>query len=179
MAKDRSSEADEPLLVTDPKEIAEIEAENTLRQFDAAMLELRRWISNPRYKLRPSTILKLNRIALERLSKYAGVFRPSDIKITGSSHQPAPADEVPELVEEFCEYIADNWQRKSAIHLSSYALWRLNWIHAFVDGNGRTARIVSYLILCAKLGYRLPGVKTIPEQIASGKQPTGQRLKGV
>jgi hypothetical protein len=29
--------------------------------------------------------------------------------------------------------------------------------------------VVSYLIICAKLGYRLPGVNTIPEQIAANK----------
>ncbi|WP_084018905.1 Fic family protein [Mesorhizobium sp. LNHC221B00] len=171
MTNDRSSEADDPLLVTDAQEIARIEAENTLRQFDGAMSELRKWIGNPRYKLRPSTILRLNRIALERLSKYAGVFRPGDIKITGSGHLPISSDQVPDLVEEFCDYIEKNWDGKSAIHLSAYALWRLNWIHPFVDGNGRTARIVSYLILCARLGYRLPGTKTIPEQIAANKQP--------
>lgn len=168
---DRSSEAQEPLLVTDAQEIARIEAENTLRQFDAAMQELKTWINNPPYALRPSVILKFNRIALERLSKYAGVFRPSNIKITGSGHQPQSAEKVPELMEAFCDYITANWNASSAIHLSAYALWRLNWIHPFVDGNGRTARIVSYLILCAKLGYRLPGSKTIPEQIAANKQP--------
>lgn len=177
MTNDRSSEADDPLLVTDGQEIARIEAENTLRQFDGAMAELRKWVGNPRYSLKPSTILRLNRIALDRLSKYAGVFRPGDIKITGSGHSPISADQVPDFVEEFCEYIQNNWQEKSAIHLSAYALWRLNWIHPFVDGNGRTARIVSYLILCAKLGYRLPGTKTIPEQIAANKQPYYRALE--
>jgi fido (protein-threonine AMPylation protein) len=174
---DRSSEADEPLLVTDAQEIARIEAENTLRQFDAAMQELRKWIGNPQYKLRTSLILKFNRVALERLSKYAGVFRPSDIKITGSGHVPQPADKVPELVEGFCDYVSENWNTKTAIHLAAYALWRLNWIHPFVDGNGRTSRIVSYLILCAKLGYRLPGTTTIPEQIAQNKKPYYEALE--
>ena len=178
MTKDRSSEADEPSLVTDAQEIARIEAENTLRQFDVAMVELRKWIGNPQYRFRPSVILQLNRIALERLSKYAGVFRPGDIRIKGSSHSPIPAEQVPGLVEEFCDYLTDNWDEKSAIHLSAYALWRLNWIHPFVDGNGRTARIVSYLILCAKLGYRLPGTRTIPEQIAKNKQPYYLALEG-
>jgi Fic family protein len=48
---------------------------------------------------------------------------------------------------------------------------RLNWIHPFRDGNGRTSRAVSYLVLCARLGMRLPGTKTIPERIAGNKQP--------
>lgn len=171
MANDRSSEADEPVLVQDAQEIARIEAENTLRQFDAAMHELQEWIGNRSYKLRASIILRFNRIALNRLSKYAGVYRPGEIKIKGSSHAPIPAEIVPEQMEEFCDYINENWHDKSPIHLSAYALWRLNWIHPFVDGNGRTSRIVSYLVICAKLGYRLPGTNTIPEQISSNKTP--------
>jgi hypothetical protein len=46
-----------------------------------------------------------------------------------------------------------------------------NGLRPFVDGNGRTSRIMSYPVLCAKLGYRLPGTKTIPERIAESKKP--------
>jgi Fic family protein len=38
-----------------------------------------------------------------------------------------------------------------------------------VDGNGRTARVTSFVVLCARLGYRLPGSTTIPEQISGNK----------
>jgi Fic family protein len=50
-------------------------------------------------------------------------------------------------------------------------MWRLNWIHPFDDGNGRTARAASYLVLCAKLISRLPGKPTIPDLIAEKKKP--------
>jgi Fic family protein len=171
MTNDRSSEADEPQLVGDKQAIARIEAENTLKQFDATIRELQAWLGNDGYQLRPSTILGLNRVALNRLSRYAGIFRPGSITIRGSSHAPVPAELVPRYTEEFCDYVNANWKKGSAVHLAAYALWRLNWIHPFVDGNGRTARVISYLILCAKMGYRLPGTKTIPEQIAQNKQP--------
>ncbi len=167
--KDRASEAEHVDIVLDPKKVAHVEAENTLKQFDAAMFELDRWVADPNFSLRPSLILKLHRIALAGLSNYAGVFRPGGIKITGSKHIPVPGDEVPEKIEEFCDYINSKWSQASAMHLSAYALWKLNWIHPFADGNGRTSRIISYLILCAKLGYRLNGTKTIPDQIADNK----------
>ena len=48
-------------------------------------------------------------------------------------------------------------------------MWRTNWIHPFTNGNGRTARAVSYLVLCARLGYELPGTPTIPEMIERNK----------
>ena len=69
-----------------------------------------------------------------------------------------------------CEYVNDN-QGKSALHWSAYVMWRLNWIHPFAGGNGRTSRAVSYLVLCARLGYKLVGTDTIPEQIVANRQP--------
>jgi Fic family protein len=44
-------------------------------------------------------------------------------------------------------------------------MWRLNWIHPFTDGNGRTSRALSYALLNIKLGYVLPGSPTILQQI--------------
>ena len=76
---------------------------------------------------------------------------------------------VPEEMQHMCDYINDNWEKSSPIHLAAYALWKLNWIHPFTDGNGRTARALSYLLLCLRLGYRLPGANTIPAQISQDK----------
>jgi Fic family protein len=69
-----------------------------------------------------------------------------------------------------CDYVNQNWGR-SALHLAAYVLWRINWIHPFADGNGRTARAVSYILLSIKLDSLLPGTKTIPDQIAADKKP--------
>jgi Fic family protein len=177
MASDRSSEADTPALITDRNEIAEKEAENTLRQFDFSMSELQKWIGNPNYKLRPSLILTLNRYALEGVSPYAGVFRPAGIIISGSKHQPVAATDVAAAMEELCDYVNDNWNKFTPVHLAAYVMWRLNWIHPFVDGNGRTSRVVSNLVMSAKLGFRLPGQNTIPEQISANKAPYYKALE--
>lgn len=141
------------------------------------MLELESWIKTGNYRLRPSLILRLHGILLDRLSNYPGVYRPADIVIKGSRHEPPPASYVPRLIEDLCDYVNENWDKRSAVHLSAFILWRLNWIHAFVDGNGRTARIVSYLVLCAHSKVRLPGDLTIPEQISRNKQPYYEALE--
>jgi Fic family protein len=112
----------------------------------------------------------------ERISAYAGNYRPSDIEIGGSKHRPVGAHLVLEEVEALCDYVNENWD-KSAIHLAAYVMWRLNWIHPFTDGNGRTARAISYLVLCVRLGDRLPGRKTIPEQISTDKKPYYEALE--
>ena len=81
-------------------------------------------------------------------------------------------------MEELCEYVNDKWTEKSPIHLSAYVMWRLNWIHPFTDGNGRTSRAVSYLVLCIRLQALLPGKVTIPEQIEQDRIPYYHALEG-
>jgi Fic family protein len=54
----------------------------------------------------------------------------------------------------------------------------MNWIHPFADGNGRTGRAVSYVVMSIKLDSLLPGTPTIPEQIASNKDPYYKALEG-
>jgi Fic family protein len=174
---ERYSQADEPQLVTDPDEIARVESENALRQFDAAMEEYDAWMKSSKYRLRLSLILRLHRVLMETLSEYAGIPRPATVTIEGSRHKPPRADEVPALLEELCDYINEHWNDRSAVHLAAFVLWRMNWIHPFSDGNGRTARIVSYLVLCAHSRNRLPGELTIPEQIARNKQPNYEALE--
>lgn len=175
---DRHSRAAEPELVQDEDRKAELEALNQLRQFDEVADQIDHWLHPERpFRLRPSAVLGLNRIALEGLSVYAGSYRPSDIEIGGSKHQPPPAINVPSLLEELCEYVNDNWDSTTPVHLAAYIMWRLNWVHPFVDGNGRTSRAVSYLVLCIRLGYRLPGEQTIPEQISEDKSPYYRALE--
>lgn len=174
---DRHSEALEVELISDPEQKAHQEAKNGLRQFDNAIEQIEYWLQPERpFKLRPSAILTLNRLALDGLSRYAGNFRPSDVEIHGSKHRPPPAHLVPGLVEELCDYVNDNWNR-APIHLASFILWRLNWIHPFVDGNGRTTRALSFVVLCVRLGYRVPGTNTIPEQISRNKDPYYKALE--
>ncbi len=156
---------------TDLDEIARREARNALRQFDAVVEIINDALQSDRpFKLRPSTALELSRLAIEGTNEFAGVYRPHEIGIEGSKHQPPPAKDVPALVEEMCDYVSESWHR-SPIHLAAYIMWRVNWIHPFSDGNGRTARALSYAALCIRMGYRLPGEKTIPAPIAEDKFP--------
>lgn len=178
MSDDRHSRALDAELITDPDLKAQREVSNGLRQFDSVAEQIEYWNDPERpFKLRPSAILSLNRIALEGLTAMAGTYRPAGIEIVGSKHQPASAHLVPELVEQMTEYVNENWGKKSPVHLCAFVLWRLNWIHPFVDGNGRTSRAVSYLVLSVAMGYRLPGRKTIPEQIADEKTPYYKALE--
>jgi fido (protein-threonine AMPylation protein) len=167
----RHSRAHEAFLITDPDELARAEARNGLRQFDMAIGAVQAAIDRRSFKLRPSLVLALHREALRGISTFAGNYRPAGVSIEGSKHQPPGAHLVPELVEEMCDYVNEKWIEGNALHLAAYLMWRLNWIHPFADGNGRTSRITSYVVLCAKLDAILPGTPTIPDQIVANRKP--------
>lgn len=170
---DRHSHAEDAQLLSDPDEIARREAENGLRQFTLALEIIRSFVKDKDrpFKLRAGPILQLHKEALNGLHRLAGTYRNTPVTIGGSRHQPPHESLVADEVQLMCEYVNDNWATKNAAHLAAYVLWKMNWVHPFADGNGRTARAVSYVVLSIKLDGLLPGTPTIPEQIAADKNP--------
>jgi Fic family protein len=73
---------------------------------------------------------------------------------------PAPL-EVPHLMREFTEWI-NRAQDTSPIIVAGIAQFQFVHIHPFIDGNGRTARLLSTLILY-KTGYDFKRLFTISE----------------
>lgn len=175
---DRQTVSEEPLLILDPEERAAAEAENALLQFDRVLdlIDMSVRDGQP-FRLRPSTILALHAEAMRGVHRQAGTWRNTPVVIEGSVHQP-PAEHLVVLnVEDMCDWVNGRWNDRSAVELCAYVMWRLNWIHPFADGNGRTARAVAYLVLCVRAGARLPGAPTIPEQIAEDKRPYYEALE--
>ena len=179
MSADRHSIAETAPVLTDADEIARREAENGIRQFDLALEIIRAHVKDDErpFRLRSSIILRLHKAALDGLHPLAGTWRNTPVKIGGSGHQPPDEAFVSEEMELMCDYVNDHWADMSALHLCAYVLWKLNWIHPFSDGNGRTARAAAYVVLSAKLDSLLPGAPTIPEQIAGDKNPYYKALE--
>jgi len=174
----RHSRAFDAQIITDPDELARKESFNGIEQFRAVADMVESYLQPDRpFKLRPSHLLHLHRKALDGITAYAGNWRPAGIEIGDSKHKPPGAFEVPEQVEYLCDYVNEKWDIKSPLHLAAYVMWKLNWIHPFTDGNGRTSRAVSYLILCVRLRALLPGKVTIPEQIEQNRTPYYRALE--
>lgn len=113
------------------------------------------------FELRVDTICQLNALATDGTTSDPGKLRLADNEITGSRHEPPPWQQVAQLMEEMCAQVNEGGHEPVAI--AAYVLWRLNWIHPFGEGNGRTARAVCYLVLSAFAGQVLPGEPTIME----------------
>ena len=142
------------------------EIENGFRQYDLTLEIIRYYLDPERpFALRVPLILDLQREAVVGIETSAGQLRATPVGISKSEHTPPGPHLVATYLAEFCDHINDNWHERTAFYLSAYAMWRLNWIHPFTDGNGRTSRALSYALLSIKLGYLLPGAPTILQQI--------------
>ena len=109
----------------------------------------------------------------------AGTVRREDVQV-GRAYalfSPPPWQEVDGHLVDASVYIQRALAQDTPLHAGAYALWRFNWIHPFGDGNGRTARAITYGILCAGFGRMFPGELTIDEQISYNKFPYWDALK--
>ena len=88
----------------------------------------------------------------------AGRYRRVQVMIKGSSYMPPQPFMVPKEMEDFFIWYESN---KNAIHpiiLAAELHQRLVTIHPFIDGNGRTSRLVMNLILLQN-GYVIANIK--------------------
>ncbi len=149
-----------------------IERENGWRQFYRTLDLIRQALASPSTSLlTPAVICELNALAVDRLVSPPGAYRTEPCAIDRSAHAPPLPRDLDRLVEELCLYLEAHVGDRSPMHLAAYAMWRVNWVHPFEDGNGRTARAASYLVLCTCIGEVLTGTTTMMELVAKDKAP--------
>ncbi len=123
------------------------------------------------FSLSEQQIQSIHRTIMDGLLPIPGAYRTSGVGIRNSRHIPPPHVEVARHMEDLCSYVNDNWEGRDLVHLAAFCMWRLNWIHPFPNGNGRTSRAVAHLVLNAKAGHLLPGSPKVVEQISQHKEP--------
>lgn len=109
----------------------------------------------------------LNHVAVAIISQFGGRFRKEPIYV--GDHKPPHFKDVDNWMDRFISTVQENWFIWTPTELAAYGLWRLNWIHPFVEGNGRTARAACYYLLCVRSGALLPGKKILPERIRENR----------
>jgi len=114
---------------------------------------------------------QLHSVAMHSLLKDPGAYRQHPVHLTNSPHVPPPWFEVPGHMMGLCEYVNVNWKGADLVHLAAFVLWRLNWVHPFGNGNGRTSRAASYMVLQVKHGQLLPSKNSIIAQIVADRAP--------
>lgn len=98
-------------------------------------------------------ILMLHRITLKGISDYwAGKYKTSQNRIIGSKSKTTKPYKVKEEILNLTYVINNNPKKYNIIELASFAHHEIARIHPFVDGNGRTARLLCNLMFISK-GY--------------------------
>jgi fido (protein-threonine AMPylation protein) len=140
-----------------------VQEKNLIRQYDLLTNCIEIGLRQEHTAFDKYMLWTLNHVAVAQISQFGGRFREEPIYV--GSHVPPHFKDVPELMDRFISFVHENWFIYSPTELAAYALWRLNWIHPFIEGNGRTARAASYYLLCVRHGALLGGSKIVPERI--------------
>ncbi|RMG80025.1 MAG: helix-turn-helix domain-containing protein [Bacteroidetes bacterium] len=109
--------------------------------------------------LTPRTLLELHAIILKSIDKEnAGRYRRVPVMISGSKHRPPEPWLLDKLMEDYFVHYENQKGRMHPVILASEMHERLVSIHPFIDGNGRTSRLVMNLILLRN-GYTIANLK--------------------
>lgn len=121
-------------------------------------LEFVKSLAKPGTVLTERMIKQIHQIVLRGIdSTNAGVYRNVPVMISGSAHIPAQPYLVPKQMEELFEWYQFNRKVLHPVVLSAEMHERLVSIHPFIDGNGRTSRLVMNLILLGH-GYTIANI---------------------
>jgi len=129
----------------------------------AAFTYLKTLVKNPE-PITGRLVRELHQMILSRIAdEWAGVYRTVPVRIAGAKHQPPHFLEVPRMMDEWENRIASSAKTLHPVLLAADVHEQLVTIHPFVDGNGRSARLMMNLVFL-RCGY--PAI-VIPSDSAS------------
>ena len=107
------------------------------------------------------TIKDIHAIVLHGIDREnAGKYRTVPVMISGSRHIPPAPYKLDRLMEDFItEYRREEEAREHPVLMAAYLHDELVRIHPFIDGNGRTSRLLMNLFLL-RHGYTLVSLKS-------------------
>jgi Fic family protein len=153
-----------------PALFAKIQEQNLLRQYDLLSNCIEIGLEKGVEAFDKYTLWSLNYAAVSNIAQFGGRYRKEPIYV--GNHIPPHFKDVPDEMDRFFSVVHENWTIMThPTTLPAYALWRLNWIHPFVEGNGRTARAACYYLISMRHGLLLPGKKIVPERIRENREP--------
>lgn len=98
-------------------------------------------------------VRQIHKLVLSRIDdENAGQYRRTQVRIVGAQHVPSEAWDIPQRMQGWEIWLHQAEQELHPVELAAQAHHKLVAIHPFVDGNGRTGRLVMNLVLF-RYGY--------------------------
>lgn len=116
---------------------------------------------NAREPIADWSIRNLHRLVLKSIDdENAGIYRTVNVLISGAVHRPPEHFMVKEQMEQMLQRYNSQWQSMHVVERAAMLHAEFVKIHPFVDGNGRTARLLmNYELMMA--GYPAVVIKTL------------------
>lgn len=92
-------------------------------------------------ELDENKIKDINQILTENIIQ-GGIYRNTDVIITGATHTPPTPNEMYNQLRFFYEDLKEKAKKMDAIELAAWTHAEFVKIHPFPDGNGRTSRLI-------------------------------------
>lgn len=147
-----------------------IQEQNLLRQYDLLANCIEIGLSKGIEAFDKYVLWSLNAAAVSNIAQFGGRYREEPIYV--GNHIPPHFKDVPHEMDLALSVVHENWTVfDDPLTLPAYVLWRMNWVHPFIEGIGRTARAACYYLISMKYGALLPGKKTVPERIRDNRAP--------
>jgi Fic family protein len=98
-------------------------------------------------------ILKVHELLMRGIDdEGAGKYRSGQVRVAGAVFMPPPAQKIQSMVNELLQTLSQNPDELRPIELAAFFHHKFVYIHPFLDGNGRTARLLMNVILL-RTGY--------------------------
>lgn len=105
------------------------------------------------------TVMDIHRLILKGIDdEHAGKLRGVPVRISGSAHEPPQPYLLEKMMEDFYGFFKARSHKMHPVILAAEAHERLVSIHPFIDGNGRTSRLLMNLILLDN-GYPIANLR--------------------
>jgi Fic family protein len=103
--------------------------------------------------IRQDDVLKVHALLMRGIDdQNAGKYRTGRVRVAGAAFMPPPAQKIQMMISELLQTHSQNPDELRPIEVAAFFYHKFVYIHPFLDGNGRTARLLMNVILM-RTGY--------------------------
>jgi len=105
-------------------------------------------LAQERNPIKQDNILTVHELLMRGIDdQNAGKYRTGQVRVAGATFMPPSAGKIQSMINELLQILSQNPDELRPIELAAFFHHKLVYIHPFLDGNGRTARLLMNVIL--------------------------------
>jgi Fic family protein len=111
--------------------------------------------------IRQDDVLKVHELLMRGIdNQNAGKYRNGQVRVAGATFMPPSSEKIQSMISELLQTLSQNPDELRPIEQAAFFHHRFVYIHPFLDGNGRTARLLMNVVLL-RTGYPFTVLLTV------------------